>query len=185
MEEWREVKGYEGLYEVSNYGNVRSLDRTRVLDRGKWGKSTHTFRGKVLSQGNSKDGYKLVVLCDGKKGVTKAVHRLVAEAFLENPRCCLEVNHIDEDKTNNKVENLEWCTHIENAKHGTRGQRIGIAHRANKSRCKKVFQYDKNGTLVGTYYGYREASEKTGFNRRSIAASLNKGQTLFGYTWKH
>lgn len=122
MEEWREVKGYEGLYEVSNYGNVRRVGRTRL------------FTGGVNHR-----GYKHVVLTKSGVKSTKLLHRLVAEAFVENPRKCPEVNHRDENKLNNHADNLEWCTHLENSNYGTRGKRIG---ESNKKRWEKIKSHD-------------------------------------------
>ena len=106
MEEWKEIPGYEGLYEVSNKGNVRNVRRNKLLR---------------LSKTNNR--YIRVSLCKNgiKTGLT--VHRLVAEAFIENPDNLPEVNHKDEDKTNNRVENLEWCDHKYNMNYGTRNIR--------------------------------------------------------------
>ena len=106
MEEWKEIPGYEGLYEVSNMGNVRNVRRNKLLR---------------LSKTNNR--YIRVSLCKNgiKTGLT--VHRLVTEAFLPNPDNLPEVNHKDEDKTNNRVENLEWCDHKYNMNYGTRNIR--------------------------------------------------------------
>lgn len=116
MEEWRPVVGYEGLYEVSNTGRVRSVDRYD---------NRNCFRkGKVLSPGKNTKGYLSVVLnCNGKRK-TITVHRLVAEAFLLNPDNLPEVNHRDEDKTNNRVDNLEFCDHKYNLNYGTRQDKV-------------------------------------------------------------
>ena len=112
MEEWKEIPGYEGLYEVSSYGKVRSLDRYD---------SRNCFRkGKVLSPVKDKDGYLAVFLsCNGKQKTIR-IHRLVAKAFLPNPDNLPEVNHLDEDKTNNRVDNLEFCDHKYNINYGHR-----------------------------------------------------------------
>ena len=106
MEEWKKIPGYEGLYEVSNMGNVRNVRRNKLLR---------------LSKTNNR--YIRVSLCKNgiKTGLT--VHRLVAEAFIPNPDNLPEVNHKDEDKTNNRVENLEWCDHKYNMNYGTRNIR--------------------------------------------------------------
>ena len=106
MEEWRSIPGYEGLYEVSNLGRVRSLDRYVKYSNG----NIHLHKGKVLSLGKNTDGYLKVHLKCNTKCKTITVHRLVALTFIPNPDNLPCVNHKDEDKTNNRVENLEWCT---------------------------------------------------------------------------
>lgn len=115
MEEWRVVPGYEGLYEVSNTGRVRSFDRYVKYSNGQ----IHLHKGKVLSPGKNTKGYLFVILTCNRKRKTINVHRLVAIAFLPNPDNLPEVNHIDEDKTNNRVENLEWCDRNYNLNYGT------------------------------------------------------------------
>ena len=113
IEEWRPVVGYEGLYEVSNTGQVRSLDRFYY----------RLHKGKVLSPTKDRYGYLTVTLnCNGKSKTIK-IHRLVAQAFLPNPDNLPQVNHKDEDKTNNNVTNLEWCTAKYNVNFGTRQER--------------------------------------------------------------
>ena len=111
IEEWRIVEGYEGLYEVSSYGRVRSVDRYD---------NRNCFRkGKVLSPAKDKNGYLKVILnCNGKCK-TINIHRLVAQTFIQNPNNLTEVNHKDEDKTNNSVDNLEWCDRKYNLNYGT------------------------------------------------------------------
>lgn len=183
-ETWKAVKGYEGLYEVSNFGNVRSVTRVIRFER-RGSIATQVIEGKPLKPGNSK-GYKNVVLCnkDGKK--TKGVHRLVAEAFIDNPLDKPEVNHIDENPSNNTVENLEWVTHVENSRHGTRGQRIAEANTGNPLTSRQIFQYSLTGELVGTYASPRVAEIETGISRASISSALHTSKThrLKGYIWK-
>ena len=116
IEEWRPVVGYEGLYEVSSYGRVRSVDRYD---------NRNCFRkGKVLSPGIKPDGYLTVVLSCNGKCKTINVHRLVAQVFIENPDNLPEVNHKDEDKTNNNVDNLEWCSRKYNVNYGSRKDKV-------------------------------------------------------------
>lgn len=109
---WATIKGYEGLYEVSNYGNVRSL---------KYGKI------KYLKPSNNGNGYNQVILCKNGKTKQFTVHRLVANAFIENPLNLPQINHKDENKLNNKVENLEWCDSRHNIRHSQAKQVMGIS----------------------------------------------------------
>lgn len=113
IEEWRPIEGYEGLYEVSSYGRVRSLDRYVK------GKGYRLHKGKVLIPVKSKLGYlQLNLYYNGKRHQSK-IHRLVAQAFLPNPDNLPMINHKDEDKTNNNVDNLEWCSAKYNVNYGT------------------------------------------------------------------
>lgn len=111
IEEWRPIYGYEGLYEVSSYGRVRSLDRYEVNNLG----YKRLLKGKILSPGIRKDGYFVVSL----RNKMFRVHRLVAQAFIPNPDELPQVNHKDEDKSNNNVDNLEWCDSKYNNNYGT------------------------------------------------------------------
>lgn len=135
QEIWKPVKGFEGLYEVSNLGRVR---RNRIL------KPHNTGR------------YLQACLCKNGKQSHVLIHRLVAEAFVENPNNLPEVNHKDEDIFNNAASNLEWMSRSENLQYGTRNARIGEA----KSKAVKAFQDD--GTFVGEYKSISEAALKTG-----------------------
>ena len=104
MEEWRDIKGYEGKYKISSHGKVKSLKHKDE---------------KLLKPSYDKDGYKQVILCNNGKGKKWFIHRLVAIHFLPNPNNLPQVNHKDEDKANNVVENLEWCTCKYNINYGT------------------------------------------------------------------
>ena len=112
---WKPVVGYEGLYEVSSYGRVRSLDKYVKYSNGR----INLHKGRILSPGKDTNGYLQVILtCNGKHKSIK-VHRLIAQAFIPNPDNLPEVNHLDEDKTNNSVDNLEWCDRNYNLNYGT------------------------------------------------------------------
>lgn len=117
---WRPVVGYEGLYEVSSYGRVRSVDRYVKACYEKY----RLHKGKILSPGKDKDGYLFVVLSCNGKHKTITIHRLVSQAFIPNPDDLPIINHKDEVKTNNSVDNLEWCTAKYNANYGTRNIRV-------------------------------------------------------------
>ena len=127
MEIWNDIRDYEGLYQVSTHGKVRSLDR--IDSRG------HRRKGRILKYANRR-GYRGVILC--KDGITKtfSVHRLVALHFIDNEHGYPEVNHIDENKENNKMDNLEWCNGHYNNNYGTRNYRSMI------SQSKKVICID-------------------------------------------
>lgn len=109
--EWRDVKGYEGVYQVSNTGEVK---RVAYMDakHNKW------VANRVLKKFHNQKGYLFVALCKDGQDATKRVHRLVAEAFIPNPDNLEQVNHIDCNKQNNTVENLEWCSLQDNIRHG-------------------------------------------------------------------
>ena len=127
---WKDIEGYEGLYQVSNWGRVKSLDRFITHKNGK----KFFLRGKILKTRPDKDGYRLVSLyLNGKKKDSK-VHRLVATAFIVNddPIKKTQVNHLDESKDNNHVENLEWISQEDNLNYGTGRERGGIQRRGQK-----------------------------------------------------
>ena len=123
-ESWKDIEGYEGIYQVSNKGNVKSLVDNNGLSRE-----------KVLKHLKDRNGYLRVILYKNKTSKHLFVHRLVAKAFIENTNNFPCINHIDECKTNNVVTNLEWCTHKQNTNFGTRNKRIA------ESLSKQVYQY--------------------------------------------
>ena len=123
-EEWKPINDFEGFYEVSNFGRVRSLDRF-VLCPNQYGKDAmYRRKGKVLKFALHRDNYWLVTLHKNSTKKTFLVHRLVASAFIPNPDNLIEINHIDENKLNNHVSNLEWTTRMQNVHHGTGIERM-------------------------------------------------------------
>lgn len=124
---WKPIKGYEGLYEVSNFGRVRSLDHI-VKSKG----GTRMVKGRIIQSRSKTNGYMRVNLWKDNVANTFLVHRLVAEAFLDNPNNYTEVNHKDENKQNNKDSNLEWCTHQYNMVYGTIRERIKLFYKNKK-----------------------------------------------------
>jgi len=173
---WKDIKGYEGLYQVSNIGRVKSLDRTFI---NKIGHKQHT-KERIMKLGTDKDGYLQVSLCDSSGKVKRFyVHRLVCEAFHENPKNKPCVNHIDEDKTNNIASNLEWCTYEENNNHGTHNAR------AAKTKSKPVGQYTPKSELIKVWQSAVEVQRQLGFDNTFISkVALGKQKTAYGYVWK-
>ena len=110
-EVWKDIEGFEGLYQVSNLGNIKCLEHKCP---GRYKGKFRTVKEHVMKQTKGSKGYMYVILSNMDRGKTFLVHRLVAKAFVENPENKVIVNHKDEDKTNNKAENLEWCTSLYN-----------------------------------------------------------------------
>ena len=173
MEEvWKDIEGYEGLYQVSNKGNVKSL------------KNNKTKKEKILKHSIVK-GYLQVILCKDKTIKGFKIHRLVSQAFIENPNNYPCVNHKDECSTNNSVENLEWCTQKYNINFGTRNERTSekLINRNDKS--KQVYQYTKDGKLIAVWKSTREC-QRNGFNHGSVSSCCNgKLKTHKGYIWSY
>lgn len=117
---WKPVKDFEGYYEVSDQGRVRSVDRF-VLDKGG---RLQFKKGTIMKYRPDRQGYLVIALCRNRHYLHKCVHTLVAEAFIPNPDNLPQVNHKDEDKSNNVVTNLEWCTSKYNANYGNRNQKV-------------------------------------------------------------
>ena len=183
---WRDVVGYEGLYKVSNFGRVKSLKD----NNGK-------YREKILKFAKNNKGYLYVCLCkEGKVNKCKA-HRIVAQAFLENPNNLPMINHKDECKTNNVVTNIEWCTAKFNCNYGTRNKRI-VANTDYKEKVantdykaiaekqsKQVFQYSKDLELISVWKSTREC-DRNGFDSGHVSACCRgKLQHYKGYIWSY
>lgn len=172
---WKDIKGYEGIYQVSNKGRVKSLDRVVVRSDGQ----KQTVYERILKNYTQR-GYLYVSLYSSPK----QVHRLVAEAFIPNPENKPQVNHKDEVKTNNCVENLEWMTCKENNNYGTRNERVGKATRKRTS--KPVAQYTKDGELIKVWSSTREAGRQLGINQSNISVvARGKRKTYSGFVWKY
>lgn len=166
-ETWKPVKGFEGLYEVSNLGNVRSL-----------------LKGKCQQMVLNKDnhGYKRVALFKDGIPSYKAAHRLVAEAFIPNPDGLPCVNHKDENPSNNIVDNLEWCTYDYNSNYGTRNARIKKA--ITEKYGTRVYQFTLDGDFVAEYPSFAEAARAIHNHPSSIRHScLGEIGPVGGFLW--
>ena len=168
---WKSVCGYDGVYEVSNLGNVRNVN----------------WRGlgyRNLALVRDKDGYLVVTLCrNGLQRVTR-VHRMVANAFIDNPYNKPQVNHKDEDKTNNRIDNLEWVSSHENNNSGTRNSRISKSKL--NANCKRILQLEKNGELLKEWVSISEVYRQFGYDTGLISkCCMGKKKSAYGYLWKY
>lgn len=163
QEIWKDVKGYEGYYQVSDNGNVKSLRN-----------------GKILVPAITIHGYKRITLCKNGKKENKVIHRLVAEVFLDNPKNYPCVNHKDENKLNNFVENLEWCDKKYNTNYG------GCIKRRSEKHNKKVTKYDLNMNKIETYDSIKQASIKNEILNSCICVCCKKKyRTAGGFYWRY
>ena len=172
QEIWKDVKGYEGLYQVSSLGKVKSLSREV---KGKGG-SKRFLLGRILKPSNNGHGYELVMLCKNGKTKGKVVHRLVAEAFIPNPDNKKEVNHIDGIKDENYVENLEWCTRKDNLNHAFNLGLMNTAKGANHYKSKKVYSERLNKEFVSI----KEVAKYLFLSATSVSKVL-RGETKSNY----
>lgn len=171
MENWKKIEGYNGRYEVSDKGNVRSIDMFI---------GTHVYKGKVLCPHKKKNGYLEIGLTYKGKRKYELIHRIVAKAFISNPDRLPCVNHKDEMKTNNSVTNLEWCDYRYNSTYGTRIERSFLKQR------KKIIQYTREGHVVCEYVSIQEAGRKTKISAGHICHACKGIRPMAGgYIWKY
>ena len=164
METWKAISGYEGLYQVSNLGRVKSLGNNK------------TRKDKILKPVNNNHGYLHVRLCKDGNMKHTLVHRLVAEAFIPNPNNLATVNHKDEVKTNNVASNLEWMSREDN-----------VAYSQPHLTKRSVHMFDKStGELLATFPSTHEAERVTGIYHSNISKCCNgKFKSAGGYIWRY
>ena len=182
MEIWKDIKGYEGKYQVSNKGRIKSLSRA-IPHLG----SFRVIPERIMTQHvSSTNGYYMVSLCKDNKYEWMLTHRIVATAFIPNPNNLPYINHKDEIKTHNNVENLEWCTHKYNTNYGTcQERRILSLAKTLKNKSKFIIQYTISGEFVAKYNGRSEIL-KSGLNYATIIRCCKrKINTSYGYVWRY
>jgi uncharacterized protein (UPF0128 family) len=175
-EVWKDIKGFEGFYQVSNLGNIKSLDRYILYSNG----TRHFHSGKILTPTLNKYGYYYVHLKKEGKKTFYLVHRLVAENFISNFENYNCINHKDENPKNNKVTNLEWCSYKYNNNYGNHNKKLSMSKR------KQVIQLSHDNIIIRYYDSIREAEAITGVAHSSISACCkNKMKYAGGYIWKY
>ena len=169
MEEiWKDIEGSEELYQVSNMGRVKSL------------------RKNIILKNQRARGYERVILCIKNSPKNYSVHRLVATAFVPNPDNLPQVNHKDENKLNNCVDNLEWCTPKYNINYGTISIRKSQKQLNDKNKSKPVLQYSLDGTFIKEWKSTKDVQRNLGFDNSHISACCkNIRKSAYGYLWKY
>lgn len=167
-ETWKPVQGYEGIYEISNLGRIKSLAREG---------NNRTLKDRIMKQYIGKQGYKQVRLCKNNHTKLWKVHVLIARAFIENPCDLPIINHKDGNKVNNEIYNLEWSTYSHNNKH---------AYDSGLRTMHQIEQRNTDGTLVKEWRCISDASRETGINLSQIwSCCNNKRKQAGGYKWQY
>lgn len=194
VEHWKPIVGFENYYEVSNYGRVKSMERVVVQKNGK----NKRIKQRILKPQKCSNGYLFVGLSVSSRAKLCLIHRLVAISFISSEHIDLEVNHIDEDKENNHVSNLEFVNHKHNINHGTAISRrvsssnfkgennpmYGKKGELNKN-SRPVCQYDVNGNLLKTYSCAAEAARILNGSKSHIYRCINGHvDYAYGFKWK-
>jgi hypothetical protein len=160
---WKDIPNYEGLYQISNLGRVKSLSR-------KW-----SPRETVLKAEGKSEEYLHVSLWKDRTSSHLYIHRCVAELFIPNPNNLPYVNHKDENKRNNTVDNLEWCSAQYNSNYGTRNERVGKSQVNGTTKSYPVIQTDLDGKFIAEYPSIMEAHRQTGISVNGIRVMCNGG----------
>lgn len=183
IEVWKDIPEYQNYYQVSSFGRVKSLERTvksKPSSKHPDGR-TITYKEKVLSPMYDLSGYQFVQLYKQDKFKSKRIHRVVAEVFIPNPNNLPQVNHKDENKENNSIDNLEWCTSKDNVNYGT-GKYRKVTNNI------PIAQYTLDGQLVAEYSSASQAAAALNIHqarsRDILRVCRGIGKTVKGYTWK-
>ena len=171
-EMWKDIEGYEGIYQVSNLGRVKSLSRN----------TKNQYRNsEIVKSKEIRNGYYSVTLFKNEKGKHFTIHRLVAKAFIPNPYNKPQINHIDGNKLNNNVSNLEWCTQQENTIHAYKNNLINPY-------TTKVIQYDKNMNFIKEWNSIKEVEKELNINHSNIVTvcKMNTNRKYAGgFIWRY
>lgn len=176
---WKDIEGYEGYYQVSNLGRVKSVDRVVEQDLPHGLHGTITYRGKILKNQTQRNGYMYIGLHKNNIYSWFRIHRLVAMTFVPGYKEGMEVNHIDENKRNNRADNLEWVSRRENL------IKCSTLEKWNNVQSRAVLQMSCDNKTINRFDSVTQASVHTGVERRLISAACHKrNKSAGGYRWK-
>ena len=182
-EVWKDIPDYEGLYQVSNLGRIKSLKRKVHAGRNRIRWQYERILSNNKTNGN---GYKVVSLNKNSRGKNKYIHRLVAESFIPNPNNYKYINHKDENKANNKVDNLEWCTAEYNNTYNNKHIRALETRMKKHIGCRKILQLNENEEIIKEYFSISQASKEMKVSNQAISDCLRGIQKhSAGYKWKY
>lgn len=174
---WKDIKGFEGMYQISNLGRVKSLKRKR-------NNINRIEQEHLIKQFDNSKGYLQFSLFKDEKKYTFRTHRILAETFIPNPKKYKVVNHINGHKKDNRLENLEWCTYKYNTQHAWKNGLCSI--NKFKHYTTKVLQIDNNDNILAVYMSQRIASKINNISYRALNMCLKgKNKTCGGYKWKY
>lgn len=188
---WKDIPGYNGRYQASNLGKVRSTDRVVIKSNG----SLQLYKGRILKTTESTGGYLYVAVSkEQNKFISRRLHRLIAKTFIPNPNNYPQINHINENKKDNRAENLEWCDNKYNVNYGHRAEKFIASMRNNKTLSKEVNQYDLKGNYLRSFPSTAEAARYLNRNTAPEVTSCRigqccrhlykKGNAAYGYLWE-
>lgn len=185
VELWQDISGYDGIYAISNFGRIKSVER--LVSRRT---SEMIVRERIRKLNTGRNGYAVVSLYNNGIGKAYLVHRLVASAFIKNPENKREVNHIDCNKLNNFVDNLEWATPSENTKHAYDNGLIVVPNNGkfgfDNSLGKRITQMTADGKVVNKYGSMCEAERNTGIFQANISKVCSGERSMAGgYMWSY
>ena len=185
---WKDIPEYNGRYQASTLGRIRSVDRTIL----KSNKSSEFYKGKVLKPFVSTGGYLYVTIAEKENNFCpKRVHRLIAKTFIPNPHNLPQINHINENKADNRAENLEWCTASYNMRYGSRREKFVVSNKNNSILCREVNQYDLEGNYLRSFPSAAEAARFLDGNNVTACRIgqccrhiFKVGNSAYGYLWE-